>query len=141
MGQVIQNVMPTLIEMVSTILIAVIGYYGAKLVAKLNTNKNLSNVSQATSDVVKTTQSVVLELQQTCVADWKKEAADGKLTDAQIATLKTMLQTRVMAILSEDTTKLLKAAGSDLTQMIQSSAESAILEMKGGNSATNPVTK
>ena len=130
MEQVIQNIMPTLIEVLSTILIAVIGYFGAKLVAKLNTNKNLQNISQATAHVVNATQAVVLELQQTCVADWKKEAKDGKLTDSQIATLKTMLQTRVMSILSDDTTALLKGAGADITQMIQSSAEAVILEMK-----------
>ena len=131
----IQVLTPVLMEVLGTILIAIIGYFGSKIVEKINTSKNLKNVSAATAQVIEATKAVVLELQQTCVSDWKANATNGKLTDSQITQLKEELKNKTIARLSDVATNLLKAAGVDMETIIQSEAEALILKMK--NSATS----
>lgn len=74
-------------------------------------------------------QTTVGELQQTTVEAMKAAAADGKLTEDQIRTLKADLLRMTREKLAEPTVQLLEAAKLDINAMIQGAAEDLINQM------------
>ena len=117
------------IEVVTIIIVSAIGYFGTKLLAKLNNQTGLENITIATNQVIAAAQETVLELQQLFVETWK-ESQNGKLTEEQIK----VLQDKVLEItykkLASSTINLLTSAKIDVTTMIVSATESYILELK-----------
>lgn len=131
MENIWQIVIPYATEMIATLIVAVIGVFGTWLLQKINKNKDLKNISEASEQLIKATQQTVLELQQTLVDDWKAQAKDGKLTDEQIAELKTKTLEITAKKISTPTLKLLESAKIDIDALIAGSAESYIKQIKG----------
>lgn len=109
--------------------IAAIGLAGAWATAKIGQNNKLSNIKAAISQVTQAAQTTVGELQQTTVEAMKAAAADGKLTEDQIRTLKADLLRMTREKLAEPTVQLLEAAKLDINAMIQGAAEDLINQM------------
>ena len=72
--------------------------------------------------------TVAAALQQEMVEEWKEQNKDGKLTDAEIAHLKTTALTRVMAITAPAFINLLVAAGTDVKELVQNAIQEWVLE-------------
>ena len=83
----------------------------------------------AIGQVTQAAQTTVGELQQTTVEAMKAAAADGKLTEDQIRTLKADLLRMTRKKLAEPTVQLLEAAKLDINAMIQGAAEDLINQM------------
>lgn len=110
--------------------IAAIGLAGAWATAKIGqNNKKLANIKAAIGQVTQAAQTTVGELQQTTVEAMKAAAADGKLTEDQIRTLKADLLRMTREKLAEPTVQLLEAAKLDINAMIQGAAEDLINQM------------
>ena len=108
--------------------IAAIGLAGA-WAAKIGQNNKLANIKAAIGQVTQAAQTTVGELQQTTVEAMKAAAADGKLTEDQIRTLKADLLRMTREKLAEPTVQLLEAAKLDINAMIQGAAEDLINQM------------
>lgn len=102
--------------------IAAIGLAGAWATAKIGQNNKLANIKAAIGQVTQAAQTTVGELQQTTVEAMKAAAADGKLTEDQIRTLKADLLRMTREKLAEPTVQLLEAAKLDINAMIQGAA-------------------
>lgn len=126
----------TLIQYLAEILVLIIitglGLLGTQLLAKMGKNKNLTNITLATQQVIAAVQETVKELQQTLVNNWK-ENQNGRLTPDQIKTLQNELLAITLSKLSKPTLGLLEGAKVDIIAMISSAAESFILTMKYDN--------
>lgn len=109
--------------------IAAIGLAGAWATAKIGQNNKLANIKAAIGQVTQAAQTTVGELQQTTVEAMKAAAADGKLTEDQIRTLKADLLRMTRKKLAEPTVQLLEAAKLDINAMIQGAAEDLINQM------------
>ena len=109
--------------------IAAIGLAGAWATAKIGQNNKLANIKAAIGQVTQAAQTTVGELQQTTVEAMKAAAADGKLTEDQIRTLKADLLRMTREKLAEPTVQLLEAAKLDINAMIQGAAEDLINQM------------
>ena len=109
--------------------IAAIGLAGAWATAKIGQNNKLANIKAAIGQVTQAAQTPVGELQQTTVEAMKAAAADGKLTEDQIRTLKADLLRMTREKLAEPTVQLLEAAKLDINAMIQGAAEDLINQM------------
>lgn len=129
MDIILDTIVISLSEIITSIVICLLGIFGSWLLSKLSKNKNLKNISLATEQVLNAARATVLELQQTFVEDWKR-AQNGKLTPEQVDELQDKLITITMAKLSEPTLKLLTSAKVDTLTMITSAAEGYILELK-----------
>ena len=105
--------------------IAAIGLAGAWATAKIGQ----ANIKAAIGQVTQAAQTTVGELQQTTVEAMKAAAADGKLTEDQIRTLKADLLRMTREKLAEPTVQLLEAAKLDINAMIQGAAEDLINQM------------
>lgn len=86
MEEIMNIAVQYLMEIVGSIVTIAIGIFGTWLLKKFSTNKNLQNISEATSQVIKSAQDTVLMLQQTLVDGWKSSQG-GKLTSEQVAIL------------------------------------------------------
>lgn len=122
-------VMPYALEIVATLVIAVIGVVGAWVTAKIGQRTQLTNIGQAIAQVVHAAQLTVGELQQTTVDAWKEAAPDGKLTAEQIATLQRDLLNKTAAKLSAPVVRLLEATKTDVNAIITGAAENMISRM------------
>jgi 2-oxoglutarate dehydrogenase complex dehydrogenase (E1) component-like enzyme len=116
-------------EIVATLTILAIGIFGSWVLSKINTNKRLTNISKATSQVIAAAQQTVSELQQTTV-ETLKEAQDGKLTTEQVEDLKQKVLEITLKKLSSPTLNLLNSAKCDVISIITSAAEKEVLELK-----------
>ena len=96
-------------------------------IAKTEKFKSLSEVLTQFSTTVNDT---VHELQQTVVDGLKEAAADGKLTQDEIAWLNAQLLTMVKAKMAQPAIDLLNAAKVDINALITGMAEAAIKNMK-----------
>lgn len=121
------------IEIVATVVILLLGIFGTWLLNKLNANKKLTNISDATSQVIDAAKQTVVELQQTTV-DSLKKAQGGKLTDEQITDLKQKVIEITVKKLSSPTINLLEAAQCDIITLITSAAENHVYSIKTGAS-------
>lgn len=117
-------------EVVSVLLVTLIGVLGTWLTLKLGKKQELAAISAAQEEVIKLAQLTVEELAQTTVESLKAGHEDGKLTKDEIAMLGDMLLEGVMTKLSAPTAKLLKAAAVDVTALIHSAGESWVTAIK-----------
>lgn len=118
------------VEIVSSVCIALIGAFGAWLTLKLGQNAKLSSIHKAQQEVIALTQQTVGELQQTVVDGLKAAHKDGKLTADEIKALGTELLDKTVVKLSTAAVNLLEAAKVDVSALITGAAESWIIEMK-----------
>lgn len=123
-------IMETVVQIVATLLITLIGVLGAWLTAKLAKKTELTNINAATNEVVNAAQLTVLELQQTVVEGWKAASTDGKLSQDEIAELGKMLVQKTMEKMSDSAKSLLTSAGVDITAIITGAGEAMIQSMK-----------
>lgn len=123
-------IIETVVQIVATLLITLIGVLGAWLTAKIAKKTELTNISVATNEVIGAAQLTVLELQQTVVDGWKAASADGKLSQDEVAELGKMLIEKTMEKMSDSAKSLLTAAGVDITAIITGAGEAMIQNMK-----------
>lgn len=122
-------VLPYILDIIATLVIALIGVGGAYLAAKVGQNKKLANIGQAINQTILAAQLTVGELQQTVVDAAKAAAPNGKLTSGQIAALKRQLLTMTKEKLSNPVLQLLEASKTDVNALIQGAAEDLISQM------------
>ena len=123
-------IIETVVQIVATLLITLIGVLGAWLTAKIAKKIELTNIGVATNEVIGAAQLTVLELQQTVVDGWKAASADGKLSQDEIAELGKMLIEKTVEKMSDSAKSLLTSAGVDITAIITGAGEAMIQNMK-----------
>ena len=123
-------IIETAVQIVATLLITLIGVFGAWLTAKIAKRTELTNISTATNEVIGAAQLTVLELQQTVVEGWKAASADGKLSQDEVAELGKLLVQKTMEKMSDSAKNLLTSAGVDITAIIVGAGEAMIQNMK-----------
>ena len=128
----VEIIMESLVEVMATLLLMLIGVLGTWLTLKLGKKEELAAINVAQQEVISLAQLTVEELQQTMVAELKKAHEDGKLTKAEIDMLRSLLLSGVKKKMSEPTANLLAAAAVDLNALIRSAGESWIAELKKG---------
>lgn len=116
-------------QVVSTLLITLIGVLGAWLTAKIGKRVELTNINKAKDELIAAAQQTVMELQQTIVEGLKEKAADGKLTDEEIEGLCLSLLTKTKEKMSLPAIKVLEAAAVDVNALIRGAGEALINEM------------
>ena len=133
-GEVIQQGTAIFTEVVvniaTTLLITLIGVFGAWLTATLNKKTKLANINAAQQEVIRAARITVGELQQTIVDDLKSSRADGKLTKDEVSGLKEKLIDMTIQKLSMPTYTLLKNAAVDINAMITGVGENWIKQLK-----------
>ena len=123
-------IMETVMQIMGTLLIALIGVLGTWLTAKIGKRQELSNIADATNEAVKAAQLTVLELQQTVVDGWKAANEDGKLTNEEVEMLGVMLIDKTVEKMSDSAINLLVSAGVDITAIIKGAGEAMIKQIK-----------
>lgn len=123
-------IMETVMQIVGTLLITLIGVLGAWLTAKIGKRQELGNIAAATHEAVSAAQITVLELQQTVVDGWKASHEDGKLTNEEINELGYLLVNKTVEKMSDSAVKLLVSAGVDITAIIKGAGEAMIKQIK-----------
>lgn len=120
------------VSIVVSVVVALIGIAGSWVLSKLAKKVELSNITDATKNLVTATQETVNYLQQTLVDALKADTEDGKLTQEEIKMLGEKLLEITESKLSDSVKGLLSAANIDIESMIHSAAESYILNTKKG---------
>lgn len=108
---------------------AVLAVAATWVLSKIGKKKELQNTNLALQILFDVTRQTVGELQQLFVTGWK-EAGGGKLTEAQIETLRQELFVLVKNKLDQPTQDLLTAAGADINALISGAAEDWINTIK-----------
>lgn len=124
-------IMETVMQIMGTLLITLIGVLGTWLTAKIGKNQELATISTAIFEAVSAAQITVLELQQTVVDGWKAANEDGKLTDEEVETLGVMLLDKTVEKMSDSAINLLVSAGVDISAIIKGAGEAMINQIKG----------
>lgn len=130
MNEVTAVIIENAVQVVSTLLLMLIGVLGAWISAKIAKREELKNISAATEEATKAAQTTVLQLQQTTVEHLKDASADGKLTKDEIDSLGKALLEGTIAKMSASAVKLLNSAGVDLSELIKGVGEAMIAGMK-----------
>lgn len=130
MDIILQTIFQYAAELIALILVSAIGLLGAWVLNKINKNKDLKNIEDATAMVIFATQETVRRLQQTLVDDYKQNSDIGKLTPEQIEILKDKTQQITMEQLAEPILELLAAVNVDVSSLITNAAESYINQIK-----------
>ena len=130
MNEVTAVIIENAVQVVSTLLLMLIGVLGAWISAKIAKREELKNISAATEEATNAAQTTVLQLQQTTVEHLKAASADGKLTKDEIDSLSKALLEGTIAKMSASAVKLLNAAGVDLSELIKGVGEAMIAGMK-----------
>ena len=123
-------IIENIVSIVATLLITLIGIFGAWLTKKIGTKTELANIADAQREVILMAQQTVGELQQTVVDGLKEASADGKLSDDEISMLGQELISKTMDKMSDPTKKILNAAGVDIKALITSAGEYYIAMLK-----------
>lgn len=118
------------VQILGTLVITALGILGSWLTAKIGYKKELETLNIAKDEVIRVAQLTVQELQQTVVDGLKAHAADGKLTQGEIAALGNTLIAKTLEKLSAPTEALLRGAGVDLEKLITGAGEAMIAQMK-----------
>ena len=118
------------VQILATLLLTLLGVLGTWLAAKFAKRQELTNIGIATNEAVVAAQQTVLELQQTVVDKLKAANADGKLTEDEIKELGEMLIKKSLEKMSVPATKVLAAAGADISAIIKGAGEAMIQNMK-----------
>ena len=116
-------------QVISTLLITLIGVLGAWLTAKIGKRVELTNINKAKDELILAAQQTVMELQQTVVEGMKAAAKDGKLTEDEITELSIMLLNKTKQKMSLPAIQLLEAAAVDVNAMIRGAGEALIAEL------------
>ena len=116
-------------QVVATLLITLIGVFGAWLTSKIGKRVELTNINKAKDELIIAAQQTVLELQQTVVEGMKAAAADGKLSEEEITELSIMLLNKTKAKMSLSAIRLLEAAAVDVNALIRGAGEALIAEL------------
>ena len=117
-------------QIVSTLIITLIGVLAAWLTAKLNKSMHLKNLTAALDTCLKMTQVTVGELQQKFVDDMKLANEDGKLTEDEIKELNSSLIAYTKNKMTPEIINLIVAAGIDINKFILDSGEYFIQERR-----------
>ena len=117
-------------QVAATLLITLIGVLGTYLTLQLGKNANLKNINDAQKELIRAAKITVGELQQTTVSELKAANADGKLTQQEIAQLRTKLIDKTVETLSTPAYALLSAASVDVEGLILGVGESWIERIK-----------
>lgn len=125
------------VQIAITFAITLIGVFGAWLSAQLGKSQKFTSINKAQNELIYLAQQTVGELNQTIVNHLKAAHNDGKLTDSEIAGIKSDLIDKTLKKLSEPAKKLLQATAVDIEALIQGAAEELIGNQKdlasGGN--------
>ncbi len=124
-------IIETVVSVVSTLAVTLIGVLGAWLMSKIGKTAELKSIAVAIEEATGAAQTTVLELQQTVVDDLKSKSADGKLTTHEIEDLGRKLLKGAYEKMSASCINTLNAAGVDLNALITGAGEALIAEIKG----------
>ena len=116
-------------QVVATLLITLIGVFGAWLTAKIGKRVELTNINKAKDELIEAAQQTVLELQQTVVEGLKAASSDGKLSEDEITELSLMLLNKTKQKMSLPAIKLLESAAVDVNALIRGAGEALIAEL------------
>ena len=128
--ELLDLIMPYLVEIVASVLLILIGIFGTWLSAKIGKNKDLANIQEAKAELFNVTEQTVLELKQAFVDGWKASRADGKLTEEEKNALGAMLLDIVKSKMSAPSMDILRAALVDLDVLIHGYGEAIIAQMQ-----------
>lgn len=120
------------VKLVATAVTMLIGVLGTWLTVKISKRQELSTISTAVNELISHAQITVGELQQTVVEGLKAAAADGKLTQEEIAMLGSQLLTLTKQKLSQPAMDVLTAAQVDVDALIKGAGEAWIQQIKDG---------
>ena len=118
-------------QIVSTVIITLIGVLATWLTAKLNAHMQLKNLTSALDTCLKMTQVTVGELQQKFVEGMKDANEDGKLTADEIKELNSSLLLYTKEKMTPDIINIIINAGIDINKFILDAGENYIQELKG----------
>lgn len=121
-----ETIINTAAQIGFSLIIALIGVFGAGALAKLSKREELANIAAATDEAIKAAKQTAAALQQQLVEGMKAAHKDGKLTEQEIQQLGVMLLNTAMKKLSDPAKEILIAAGKDITAIIQDAAEAWI---------------
>lgn len=126
----IETIIEILVNILFDLILSGLMVLFAWVATKIGTNQKLVNINKAKTEVEDAVLQTVRELQQTVVDNLKAAAADGKLTQDEIAMLGDVLLDKVIIKMSDPCKQVLIAAGVDLEAYILGSAEKWILKFK-----------
>ena len=117
-------------QLVSTLMVTLIGILAAWLSAKLKQHIELKNLTSALDTCLKMTQVTVGELQQKFVEDMKIANEDGKLTKEEIKELNSSLITYTKEKMTPELINVIVNAGIDINKFILNAGENYVQEFK-----------
>lgn len=117
-------------QLVSTLVVTLIGVLAAWLSAKLKQHIELKNLTSALDTCLKMTQVTVGELQQKFVEDMKIANEDGKLTKEEIKELNSSLITYTKEKMTPELINVIVNAGIDINKFILNAGENYVQEFK-----------
>lgn len=117
-------------QIVSTLIVTLIGILAAWLTAKLNQHMQLKNLTAALDTCLKMTQVTVGELQQKFVEGMKIANEDGKLTQEEIKELNSSLVMYTKEKMTPELINVIVNAGIDINKFILDAGENYIQEFK-----------
>ena len=130
MNAIMIVIMENLVEIITALVIALIGVLGTWLTAKIGKREELKSINAAQQEVIDMARITVGELKQTVVESLKAAAADGKLSKEEIDALGKALLDLTRAKMSDVTYNLLNSAGVDVTALITGAGEDWIETLK-----------
>ena len=130
-------IIETTVSVLANLAITLIGIFGAWVLARLSKYQQLNNISAAVEELTTAAEQTTLELQQTVVDGLKAASADGKLTQAEIASLGEKLLNGTLKKMSDSGMNVLTAANVDINSIITGAGEAMIARIKAN---TRPVS-
>ena len=125
-----EAIIMALTEIVTTLIVTLIGVLGAWLLSVMAKRQELSSINEATQEAIRLAQLTAAELQQTVVGNLKAASADGKLTEAEIKALGKQLVEQTKRKMSGPAYKLLEASAVDINGLIRGAGEEWINKIK-----------
>lgn len=122
----IQALVPVAVE----IIVGVAGIIGSLAIVQLSKSAKFKHVADAIEMLQNAVVDTVYANQQVLVDDLKAAAADGKLSESEIAMLQARTIERAKAKVGPAAANVITAAGIDLDQLILDSAESVVRSIK-----------
>ena len=126
-------IIETIVSVLANLAVTLIGVAGAWLVAQIGKKQQLHTINAAVDELTNAAEQTVWELQQTVVDGLKEAAADGKLTQAEIADLGKRLLEGTLAKMSDSGINVLKAANVDINAIVTGAGEALIARIKREN--------
>lgn len=117
-------------QLVSTIIITLLGVLASWLADKLKNYLQLKNLTTALDTCLKMTQVTVGELQQKFVEGMKEANDDGKLTADEIKELNSSLLVYTKEKMTPEIINIIVNAGIDINKFILDAGENFVQELK-----------